>query len=53
MPKPGRDEHERGVAIGEGADDLGASPDLADDALERIVRADAPPVPTSPEALLS
>ena len=44
MPEPGRDEHEGGVAVGEGADDLRPSSHLTDDALERIVGADASPV---------
>lgn len=43
MPESGRDEHECRVAIGEGPDDLRPSPHFADDALERIIGADAPP----------
>jgi hypothetical protein len=44
MPEPGRPQVDRGVAVGEGADDAGASADLAHDALKWIVGPDAPPV---------
>ena len=42
MPEPGRDEHERRVPVGEGADDLCPSSYFTEDALERIVGADTP-----------
>ena len=38
VPEPGADQQERGVAVGEGTDDAGASPDLAHDPFEGIVR---------------
>ena len=44
MPEPGRGEIERRLPVGKRAHDARAPPDLAQDALERIVRADAPPV---------
>ena len=44
MPKPGRDEHEGRMAIGEASDDLRPSTDFANEALERIVGADTSPV---------
>jgi hypothetical protein len=38
VPQPRRHEHQRRVTVGEGAHHAGASPDLADDPLERIGR---------------
>ena len=44
VPEPGADQQERGVAVGERADDARATPDLAHDAFERVVRAPRAPV---------
>ena len=44
MAQPGRGEVEGRFPIREGPDDAGPPPDLAQDAFERIVRADAPPM---------
>jgi len=44
MAQPGRGEIECRLAIGERADDAGSPPDLAQNAFERIVGSDAPPV---------
>jgi hypothetical protein len=44
VPEPRSDQHQRGVSVGECSDDTSTSPNLADDPLEGIVRADLPPV---------
>ena len=44
MAQAGADEHQRGVAVREGAHNTGAPPDLAVEALNDVVRADARPV---------
>ena len=44
MPEPGRGEVERRLPVGERAHDARTPSDFAQDALERIVGADAPPV---------
>src|SRR4029077_11598541 len=44
MPEPGRGEVKRRLPVGERAHDARAPSDLAQDALERIVGANAPPV---------
>jgi hypothetical protein len=41
VPEPGRGEVERRLPVGERAHDARAMPDLAQDALDRIVRADS------------
>src|SRR5262245_62818672 len=44
MAQPGRGEVQGRLPVGKGADHARAPPDLAQDALERIVGADAPPM---------
>jgi hypothetical protein len=44
VAQPGRSKVEGRLPIREGTDHAGAPPDLAQDALERVVGADAPPV---------
>src|SRR6188472_3401008 len=44
MAQPGRGEVEGRFPIREGPDHAGPPPDLAQDAFERIVRSDAPPM---------
>jgi hypothetical protein len=39
VAEAGADQEQGGVAVGEGADHAGAAPDLAHDALQRVVRA--------------
>ena len=44
MSQAGADEHQRGVAVGEGSDYAGPSSDLAVQAFNDVVRADPRPM---------
>ena len=44
MPQPSRDQHERGMTVGEASNDLGSSTHLTQNSLKWIVGSDAPPV---------
>src|SRR5215471_8127524 len=44
VPEPGGGQVERGLSVWECADHAGATPDLAQDAFERIIGADPAPV---------
>ena len=45
VPDAGTDEHERAPAVGEAARHAGATPDLAVEPFDHVVRADAPAAP--------
>lgn len=44
VPQPGGRRVEGGFSIGECADHFGAAPDLLQDAFQRVIRPDAPPM---------
>ena len=44
MAQAGADEHQRGVAVGEGSDHAGTPPDLAVQTLNDVVCADSRPM---------